>query len=185
MKEQSETVGNFSIKVMIPGNTPDVDYAGYIPVVSAWTYLYQDVMKSRTTEKIQSYFDKGHSVLLTDGMSDALLAHAAIKWVSTSNQILEIGTVVVNPDFKGKRLGLKATSLVIELAKEKYPTYQLFAFCNSESLGLFKKLGWIEAKIIDLPLEVWNGCATCSNKQKAIDAGKLCCDTVVILPKQI
>ena len=183
MKEYVEKIGYILVKNVVPGIKPEVDYSGYIPVVSALTYLYKDVMWPRTEEKIQACFNKGHSVLLINEMSGTLLAHATIKWVSTMNPILEIGTVVVNPDVKGKGLGLKVTSLVIDLAEEKYPEHQLFAFCNSESLGLFKKLGWIEAQKGDLPSEAWDGCATCPNKQKAVEAGKLCCDTVVILPK--
>lgn len=173
-----------SVKNVVPGVESDVDYSDYVPVVSGLTYLYKDVMWPRTKEKIQTCFDKGHSVLLIDEMSGTLLAHAAIKWVSTMNPILEIGTVVVNPGAKGKGFGLKVVSLAARLAEEKYPEYQPFAFCNSESLGLFKKLGWVEAQKGDLPSEVWDGCATCPNKQKAVEAGKLCCDTVVILPKQ-
>ncbi len=183
MKEQIEKIGNISIKIVVPGTMPEVDHSGYVSMVSALTFLYKDVMWPRTEEKIQKCFDKGHSVLLIDELSSALLAHASVKWVSTNNPILEIGTVVVNPNFKGKGLGLKATSLAIDLAKEKYPGYQLFAFCNPESLGLFKKLGWVEVQKGDLPPEVWDGCTTCPNKQMAVDAGKICCDTVVILPK--
>lgn len=183
MKEKGEIIGNFLIKTVVPGSVPGVNYSGYVSMVSALTFLYKDVMWPRTEEKIQKCFDKGHSVLLVDEVNGDLLAHGAIKWVSTKNQILEIGTLVVNPDFKGKGLGLKVLSLVTDLAKEKYPDYQIFAFCNPQSLGLTKKLGWIEAKKEDLPSEVWDGCATCPNKQKALDAGKLCCDTVVILPK--
>jgi N-acetylglutamate synthase-like GNAT family acetyltransferase len=179
MTEQEK---NGSVKLVIPSVTPG-DYSGFASVVSEWTYFYQSQMWPRTSEKILSYFQKGQSVLLIDGQTNQLYAHAAIKWISNLNPVLEIGTVVANPEFKGQGWGLKAVSLVIKLAKEKYPGYQFFAFCNFESLGLFKKLGWIEAEKSDLPDEVWEGCNKCPNKNKALAAGKLCCDTVVILPK--
>jgi len=170
-----------NINSIIPDATTVNQFSDYIEQVSLWTDFYKDMMWPRSPEKIKSYFQKGHSVLLINDQNGELLAHGAIKWISQTNPILEIGTVVVNPKCKGLGFGTEVTKKVIEYAKEAYPEKTHFAFCNQSSLGLFKKLGAIEAQMEDLPSEVWDGCAACPNKPK-VETGRFCCDTIVYFP---
>src|SRR3989338_10318823 len=141
------------ITTIIPDTESEGKYSDYIAVVSKLTYFYQNVMSPRTIEKLTSYFQKGHSVLLLENKSSIFLAHAAIKWVSSINPLLEIGTVVVNPQYQGNGLGTKVVQATIDWANKKYPGYLQFAFCNLQSLNIFKKLGAVDAAIDDLPTE--------------------------------
>lgn len=144
------------------------DFALYAPMVSQWTYA-EPGMSARSVEKVLSYFNEGRSVLLFDTTTYALLAHAAIKWISPESPLLEIGSVIVNPTERGKGYGSIAVSAVWALAKKKYPDYVKFAFCNVSSLQIFKLLGAVEAQADQLPQEVWQG--------THVDI-----DTLVILP---
>ena len=139
-------------------------------------------MSPRTKEKVFSYFKEAISSLLIDVTTKALLAHAAIKWISTANPLLEIGSVIVGPDQRGNGYGTIVTAVAWSLAVDKYPDHQKISFCNDASLGIFKLLGAIEAKKDQLPSEVWDGCLSCPRKIEADKAGKICCDIVVILP---
>jgi N-acetylglutamate synthase-like GNAT family acetyltransferase len=180
-KSNSEIDNTKSMKFIIPTLESVDKYTHYVDEVSRWTFYYKNSMWPRSPEKIMGNFQKGHSVLLIDEKKEELLAHGAIKWISTANPILEIGTIVVNPKYGGLGYGTKVTEATIDHAKEKYPQLLQFAFCNSSSLGLFKKIGAIEAKVNDLPSEVWDGCAECPNKPK-LGTDKFCCDTIVYFP---
>ena len=157
-----------TIKIVVPGKDKG-DFASYAPVVSQWTYA-EPGMSPRSVEKLLGYFKEGRSVLLFDASNGSLLAHAAIKWVSVKNPLLEVGSVIVNPDERGKGYGAVAVLAAWELAKAEYPDYVKFAFCNAASLGIFKKLGAVEAQAGQLPQEVLQG--------SLVDV-----DTLVILPK--
>ncbi|HKC04541.1 MAG TPA: GNAT family N-acetyltransferase [Patescibacteria group bacterium] len=170
------------IKKHLPDLYMEKDFHGYATTISGWTHLYANQMTPRSPEKILSYFEKGHSVLIANETTNELLAHGAIKWISTKNPILEVGTIVVNPKYKSAGYGAEVTKATVELANKKYPEHLKFAFCNSASLGIFKKLGFVEAELKNLPTEVWDGCLTCQNKPKP-ETRKLCCDTIVVLPK--
>lgn len=170
-----------SRELIIPTAESTDRYAGYIALVSAWTFLYKDSMWPRSPEKIALNFQNGRSVLLVHSQNRELLAHGAIKWKSAKHPILEIGTVVVNPNYKGLGLGTEVTRATVDYAREKHPDRLSFAFCNASSLGIFKRLGAIEAKKTDLPSEVWDGCAECPNKPKP-ETEKFCCDTIVYFP---
>src|SRR3989344_4407548 len=96
-----------NVKIVIPDTSSVGEFINTIEEVSKWTHFYKDTMWPRSPEKIKSYFQKGHSVLLVNDKTDELLAHGAIKWISDVNPILEIGTVVVNPKYKGLGYGTK------------------------------------------------------------------------------
>ena len=173
-------MSNENIQIIVPGKD-EGDFAPYAIVVSRWTCA-EPGMSPRSIEKVLSYFNEVRSVLIIDASNNALLAHAAIKWISTENPLLEIGSVIVDPNQRGNGYGTMATSATWSLAIDKYPNHQKIAFCNDVSLGIFKLLGAIEAKTNQLPSEVWDGCLKCSRMVKAKEAGKLCCDTIVVLP---
>lgn len=177
----AERINRSDLHIIVPTLGTVELYSSYLSEISSWTDLYKNSMWPQKSDQIKKYFEDGHSLLLTDAKSNKLLAHAAIKWMSETNPILEIGTVVVSPEHAGQGLGVKVVQETIKLAKEMYPDCLQFAFCNSQSLGLFKKLGWVEADKTDLPSEVWEGCATCPNKPSS-SSDRLCCDTLVFLP---
>lgn len=169
-----------NILELIPGRT-EGDFSRFASIVSGWTYNEPDI-SPRTIEKVISYFNAGRSVLLIDAMSGILLSHAAVKWISTINPVLEIGTVIVNPKFRGKGYGTAVTAAAWKLAEENYPNYIKIAFCNDVSLGIFMFLGAKLALKDELPSEVWDGCIKCQKKILAEKMRKNCCDTVVTLP---
>jgi N-acetylglutamate synthase-like GNAT family acetyltransferase len=147
-------------------------------LVAQWT-KGAHTMLEKTPEQILKLFEKEWSILLVAAESRIPIAHAAITYVWPENWV-EIGSLYVAEDQRGKDLGKKATLLVLEMAKDRYPGSKTVALCNRFSLPIFEKFGGVRMSYEELPPEVFSECETsCPNFRLAKSQGRICCDTPV------
>jgi len=78
----------------------------------------------------------------------------AVIW----NDIAEIRTIAVHPDYKGLGIGRKIVQMLLEDARElELPS----VFCLTYQPGFFKKLGFAVVDKARLPHKVWKDCINC------------------------
>ena len=115
-----------------------------------------------------------------------LVGYRAItqRYQSGDREWLELGGLVVNPAERGRGYGRQIADAIFALAKERYPDSSFVVFCNTQSLPLSLRHGFTPASSLDeIPSEAFSLCQNCPIKQSGqLQAGKLCCDTIVVLP---
>jgi len=141
-------------------------------------------MLPKSTEEVLQMFAEGRSVLIIDDRGQPI-AHGAITFVLNEVKVLELGAIIVDPEKRGVGFGMLAAEAVVGLASVKYPGWKKMALCNNASLPIFLNLG---AQIVtfenlnEIPKETWEACFDCPSYKLAINQGKICCDTPVIIP---
>lgn len=143
-------------------------------------------MLPKTVEQVLALFAEGKSILILDEKEQPI-AHAAITFLYEEDQMLEIGGLFVKPEKRSPDhfYSILATQAILTLANERYPGWKKMALCNDKSLPILLKFG---AEVIGLdkasllPKAVWEACTTCPNLERARAVGKLCCDTLAIIP---
>lgn len=144
--------------------------------VSNWTKSSN--MLPKEAAEIEERVASGNSIFLI-GEDGTPIGYAAITKEWPGNW-MELGSVVIDPDERGKGNGHKMVGELFKKAKEKFPNSNLFALCNKFSLKLFTDNGAVimtDSSV--LPEEVWEDCIKCSSFQAVKAAGKICCDTPV------
>lgn len=141
-------------------------------------------MLPKTEEAVLEMFGDQRSVVLVDNGGEPV-AHAAITFVYDTDKVVEVGGVIVSDKWRKKGLGKQVTQASIDLARVKYPGWTMIALCNEQSLPIYLGLG---ATVLDIdkleiiPKEAWEACASCPNYAETKKRGKICCDTLVLVP---
>lgn len=151
--------------------------------VSALT-LESKTMLPKTVDEVLTMFDEGRSVMILsdDGTP---IAHAAITFLYEEAHVLEVGGVIVATEMRRRGYGLLAAFAASELASEKYPGWTKMALCNLASLPIFLRIGGLivdHQSLAMIPEAAWEACLTCPSYPETKAAGKICCDTPVIIP---
>ncbi len=82
------------------------------------------------------------------------LGALAVIW----NDIAEMRTVAVHPDYHGRGIGRQIVDILIEDARElEIPR----VFCLTYRPGFFKKMGFVDVEKSELPHKVWKDCINC------------------------
>jgi N-acetylglutamate synthase-like GNAT family acetyltransferase len=97
-----------------------------------------------------------------------------------SRYIIELGGLIVSPDFRGMRVAQQVVKRVVARATEELEPDMILAFSNKNSASIFQKLGGeVIADATTLPHKVWKLCINCRNYQEAvIECGMDCCGRV-------
>ena len=108
-----------------------------------------------------------------------LAGYSAITQIY-SKYIIELGGLIVSPDFRGMRVAQQVVKRVVTRANEELEPDMILAFSNKNSASIFQKLGGeVVADATMLPAEVWKLCLNCKNYQEAvIECGMNCCGRV-------
>lgn len=141
-------------------------------------------MLPKSTDDILEMFDCSRSVVLVDG-SGKPVAHAGITFVYSDEKVVEVGGVVVDRSHRKKGLGKEIVQASIDLANLQYPGWKKIALCNEQSLPIYLSLGSTVMEIDDIniiPKEAWEACLSCPNYIETKKKGKICCDTLVLVP---
>ena len=78
----------------------------------------------------------------------------AVIW----NDIAEVRTIAVEPDYQGRGIGRKIVDILLEDARDlEIPR----VFCLTYQPGFFKKIGFSDVDKHDLPHKVWKDCINC------------------------
>lgn len=151
--------------------------------VSELTRL-SETMLPKSVDEVLTMFVEGRSLVISD-QDGQPLAHSAITFLYSDARMVEVGGAIVAPEKRRKGFGTIAALAVTELAHEKFPGWKVMVLCNAASLPIFLRLGGKVVGFEDLdqiPTEAWEACLICPNYQKTKEAGKICCDTPVLMP---
>ncbi|MBM4177497.1 GNAT family N-acetyltransferase, partial [Candidatus Gribaldobacteria bacterium] len=77
--------------------------------------------------------------------------------------LLEIGGLIVKPEYRGRKQGTKLVEKAIELAKKNYPGRIIVALGNEESRNIFKQQNFIPLPKCCLPKQLWKPCSQCDD----------------------
>lgn len=118
-------------------------------------------------------------VVLVDGELSGYVGASPAQETPTGNPAAELGSLFVTEEQRknGYAKHLVAMMTIMQVVKGITP----YAFCNDNSLGLFKKLGYVipDNPNAVLPAEAFEGCGNCEiMKLGAVASG--CCDIQVI-----
>lgn len=141
-------------------------------------------MLPKSTEEVLTMFSESRSVILLDEQG-LPVAHSAITFLYTNQQVVELGGVIVSPEKRKMGLGMLSAQAVLALAENNYPGWSKLVLCNAGSLPIFLALGGKIVTYDDLasvPVEAWEACTTCPNYAETKAKGKICCDTPVLMP---
>jgi len=143
--------------------------------IAGWTH--GEHMLPKTPEDISAFMEQKHSVVIY--AHEEPVGHAAITYVYTDKPQVEIGSIVVHPDWRrGKSVGTVATMAVLEQAKELYPHHTPIALTNPQSRSLVVSMGAKEMDTAAVDKEAWVFCDTCPKKPIQPENGTIvCCDT--------
>lgn len=99
-------------------------------------------------ESIRTFFVAEHDEKIIG------LGALAVIW----NDIAEMRTVAVHPDFHGQGIGKEIVNELIKDAEElEIPR----VFCLTYQPGFFKKMGFVDVEKHELPHKVWKDCINC------------------------
>lgn len=168
-----------SIEIYIPGEG-DVEMAAWV----AKEISGSGSMLPKSTDDVLEMFREQRSVVLL-GMSGELIAHAAVTFVYQEDKVVEVGGVIVSDKWRKKGYGKQAIEASLDLARINYPGWQKIALCNEQSLPIYLSLGSTIMEVEDLniiPKEAWEACVSCPHYAETKRRGKICCDTLVLVP---
>jgi N-acetylglutamate synthase-like GNAT family acetyltransferase len=88
--------------------------------------------------------------------------------------IHEIGSLIVNPNYRGKGIAHKLVSVMTDYLL-RLGIKKIIAFCNPDSEPIFTGSGYKIQNPSNLPVAIFEPCAQCPKKPKS--GG--CCDTIL------
>lgn len=147
--------------------------------ISDWT-KESGSMLPKSPEEIFKFLEEGRGIVVLNG--DGEVAGFGAITFDWPDGWKELGAVIVDPVKREHGLGHKVVKDLISAAKLIFPEAKLFALCNEKSLKIFLDNGVEILTDPDLlPKEVWGECVNCPMFIEAKKAGKVCCDTPVII----
>lgn len=109
---------------------------------------------------------------------ETILGYGAVTHIYSS-QIVELGGLVVHEATRGMGIASKIIKSVVSHTLETMKPLQVIAFSNTESAGIFTKLGGKQVEdALSLPSEVWKVCHTCKYYDEALARDEGCCGRV-------
>ena len=108
-------------------------------------------------------------------------SYAAVTEVY-SEDVIEVGGLVVNPALRKRQVGTRTIAHVMNRVTVDLGSTpsMILAFANDKSKPLFEKLGGeVVEDVAGLPSEVWKQCHNCPRLEEAKAVGKNCCDRVL------
>ncbi len=100
-----------------------------------------------------------------------IAANQLIEW--NGLEMSELGTLIVDKEYRNHGFGFNLVEhMSSKLADQNIGSY---AFCNHNSLPIFKKAGFVVAQTCEIPDEAFELCQSCPALPKSG-----CCDTTVI-----
>ncbi|MBX2815441.1 MAG: GNAT family N-acetyltransferase [Saprospiraceae bacterium] len=140
---------------------------------------------TRTPEYIASKMEKGDSVIALQG--ETLVGFCYIESFENKKYVSNSGLIVV-PEFRGKGLAKQIKEVAFNLARDNYPSAQVFGITTSSVvMKINSELGYIPVTYSQLTRDeaFWKGCASCSNyeilKSKEY---KMCMCTAMLAPSK-
>ncbi len=128
-------------------------------IVAGWTKTeaQKGKMLAKNPSDIETEIASGRSVIVTDECG-APISYCGIEtWARES--WIEVGSLVVEENHRGKGIGTKISKETINLAGQRFPNSEIFALTkNNQSKELIEKIGGIKIAKNDLPNEVWDLC---------------------------
>lgn len=91
-----------------------------------------------------------------------------------SSTVHEIGSLIVNPNNRGKGIAHQLVSVMTNHLLS-LGVNQIIAFCNPDSESIFRDAGYKIQNPDNLPMAIFEPCAQCPKKPKS--GG--CCDTIL------
>lgn len=113
----------------------------------------KDEVLPRTTGEV---FSRIREFLVAEAPGEGVVGCAALRVFSSD--LAEVRSLVVSPEFRSHRLGVRLTQAVIEDAR-KLEVARVFALTSIPKF--FSKLGFTEVPKEALPLKVWSDCLQC------------------------
>ena len=169
----------FETKIIVPDKSC-VEIAEWV----AKEITLSGSMLPKSKGDIVEMFDDNRSVVLVDSVGKPV-AHAGITFVYSEEKVVEVGGVVVDQSHRKKGLGKEIVQASIDLANLNYPGWKKIALCNEQSLPIYLSLGSTIMEINDIgiiPQEAWEACVSCPHYAETKKRGKICCDTLVLVP---
>jgi N-acetylglutamate synthase-like GNAT family acetyltransferase len=176
--QSSEKTQNKVIPI-VPDETR-VDLAEWVSKLTSTA----GTMLPKTEEEVLQMFSEKRSIILLDETGNPV-AHSAITFIYKDQHFIELGGVIVAPEFRKKGIGTLAAHASIVLAETYYPGWTKLVLCNAASLPIFLGLGGTVVdfeQLSSVPVEAWEACTTCPKYAQTKAQGKICCDTPVIIP---
>jgi N-acetylglutamate synthase-like GNAT family acetyltransferase len=107
---------------------------------------------------LETWISKGLSLVAEakeQGRSTIIGHGAAHIWPKSG--WIEFRSLIVKPEFRGNGISTKVSGKLFNILKAKYPGATMVAFTNKagNGRGIFKALGFSEAKYEDLPSELF------------------------------
>lgn len=138
-----------------------------IPAICALLDIYakKQIVLARDAEDIRKYL--GNFVV---GEIDGLL-RGCVAVRDFGNDLLEVRSLAVDPEFKGKGIGRAMLEGVISGLRIKREHVRLFAL--TYEVDFFRKLGFQTVSKTLFPEKIWSDCAQCPKKDH--------CDEVAVL----
>lgn len=121
----------------------------------------------------------GHLAIIEGSGDPVFVGYAAITHVYSAYSV-ELGGLIVKPDFRGEGIASELVSRVHARAIQTWPEATVIAFSNNVSRVLFDKLGGAQINDPDiLPSRVWKVCESCVNYQACVvEQGQRCCGRI-------
>ena len=138
-------------------------------VVSNWTQIEAKAgnMLPRSAGEIKQEIEAGLGLIsFNEGVPISYCR--VLPW---QPDLLEVGSLVVDPQKRHQGFGLKAMSGLLTMVAEEFPGARIFCLSENEiSLKLLKKIGAVEMEKSVLPNVVWELCfkpgAECAHNQQ-------------------
>lgn len=147
----------------------DMDWTDDIARLTEWSTASDDMLPLSVESIARHHLSTGAYIF------GELAGYGAIS-VIYSNDVVEFGGLVVNPNLRRHHVGSAIVKKVVEVAHEEMEPNLILAMGNDNSGKLFKRLGGFQVENNALPPEVWKLCHICPRLEIAQAAGKQCCD---------
>ena len=121
----------------------------------------RSLMLNWTGEEITKQILDGNAIILC--LHPELIGYVALV---TWENYVEIGALIVAPQYRKKGIGKILLEMIIKLAITKMPEKKLIILPNKNSSGLALSLGFKEIAKTDLNDEIWSTCQTCLEHSK-------------------
>lgn len=128
-------------------------------------YAPSGIVLQRSKEDI-ALFLKNFRVAVFNG---SVVGCAAVR--DFGNDLLEVRSLVIHPDFQGRGIGGKIIRTIIDGLKQSRDSWRLFALTLRPEF--FCALGFREVPKALFPEKIWSDCAKCAKRH--------CCDETAVL----
>ena len=137
--------------------------------ISRWIALAgSSNMIPKTPDQIVEMFAQGDSVLVTDNKTGKVIGHTGLYhrgcggYFHPEKEKIEIGSLCIDPEEKGRGAGTLAVEAALRLAGVRYPDRIVFAMSNQNSLRIFiDKVGGLRIDCSRIDADIWNHCEGC------------------------